>query len=38
MGWILGGNETNLIADANGDAKIIGEKGKRKHRKKALGK
>ncbi len=32
--FILGGNETNLIADANGELKIVGEKGKKKHEKK----
>ncbi len=32
--FILGGNETNLIADANGELMIVGEKGKEKHEKK----
>jgi hypothetical protein len=32
--FILGGNETNLIADADGDLRIVGEKGKKKHKKK----
>ncbi len=27
--FILGGNETNLIADADGDLRIVGEKGKK---------
>jgi hypothetical protein len=32
--FILGGDETNLIADADGDLRIVGEKGKKKHEKK----
>jgi hypothetical protein len=32
--FILGGNEINLIADANGELKIVGEQGKKKHKKK----
>ncbi len=32
--FILGGNETNLIADADGELRIVGEKGKKKHEKK----
>ncbi len=32
--FILGSNETNLIADADGDLRIVGEKGKKKHEKK----
>ncbi len=34
--FILGGDETNLIADANGELKIVGEKGKKKHEEKVL--
>ncbi len=34
--FILGDNETNLIADANGERKIIGEMEKEKHEKKVL--
>ena len=33
--FILGGDETCLIADADGDLKIVGEYGKKKHEKKA---
>ncbi len=29
--FILSGNETNLITDADGDLRIVGEKGKKKH-------
>jgi hypothetical protein len=32
--FIIGGNETDLIADADGDLRIVGEKGKKKHKKK----
>jgi hypothetical protein len=32
--FIIGSNETNLIADADGDLRIVGEKGKKKHKKK----
>ena len=32
--FIIGGDETNLIADADGDMKIIGEFGRKKHEKK----
>ena len=32
--FILGGDETNLIADADGELRIVGEKGKKKHEKK----
>jgi hypothetical protein len=32
--FILVGDETNLIADANGELKIVGGKGKKKHEKK----
>ncbi len=32
--FILGGNEINLIADADGELRIVGEKGKKKHEKK----
>jgi hypothetical protein len=32
--FILGGNETNLITDANGELKVVGEQGKKKHEKK----
>ena len=32
--FILGGDETNLIADADGEVRIVGEKGKKKHEKK----
>jgi hypothetical protein len=32
--FILGGDETNLIADDDGDLRIVGEKGKKKHEKK----
>jgi hypothetical protein len=32
--FILGSNEMNLIADADGDLRIVGEKGKKKHEKK----
>jgi hypothetical protein len=32
--FILGSDETNLVADADGDLKIVGEKGKKKHEKK----
>jgi hypothetical protein len=32
--FIVGGNEMNLIAKANGELKIVGEKGKKKHEKK----
>jgi len=31
--FILGGDETNLIADADGELRIVGEKGKKKHEK-----
>ena len=32
--FILGSDETNLIADADGKLRIVGEKGKKKHEKK----
>jgi len=32
--FILGGDETCLIADADGDLKILGAAGKKKHEKK----
>ena len=32
--FILGGDETNLIADADGEVRIVGEKGKKKQEKK----
>ncbi len=32
--FILGGNETNLIVDADGELRIVEEKGKKKHEKK----
>ena len=32
--FIIGGDETNLICDADGDMKIIGEFGRKKHEKK----
>ena len=32
--FILGGDETTLIAEADGDLRIVGEKGKKKHEKK----
>ena len=32
--FILGGDEMNLIADADGELRIVGEKGKKKHEKK----
>jgi hypothetical protein len=32
--FVIGGDKTNLIADADGDMKIIGEFGRRKHEKK----
>jgi hypothetical protein len=32
--FILGCDETNLIADADGELRIVGEKGKKKHEKK----
>ena len=32
--FILGGDNTNLIADADGDLRIVGEKEKKKHEKK----
>ena len=34
--FILGANETCLIADVDGDLKIMGECGKKKHEKKAM--
>ncbi len=32
--FILGGNETCLIADADRDLRIVGERGRKKHKKK----
>jgi hypothetical protein len=33
--FILGGDKVNLIADANGELNIVGEKGKKKHKKRS---
>ncbi len=34
--FVRGGNETNLIADADEELKIVGGKGKEKHERKVL--